>query len=317
MSCGGGTGDTTNDETPDENQNPTTRTAAPTFSPPAGTYHSAQTVTISTTTSGATIKFTRGPNDNTSPPTSSNFNGTVYTNPLVIDETATVKTVCFKSGMLESVSTAKYIITECDCQSQMFCYDFERGDVYNTCQNAGYWQTHDANNTDYIERGIIAGAGRNGAFGLKLTGGASYARYGLFHHLDDLAPSEISFYVATMSNNGNTGYFNLSQSISGNGHFGIIFHFGNNGKMYVNDTAYDNFSISRWYLIEFRDIQWNNNVQNNVGGIQKSTFDFYVNGAMVANDVEFKDSGLTGFDFLMLYNIDDTEVWFDDVMMYE
>ena len=32
--------------------------AAPTFSPAAGTYSSAQTVTISTTTSGATIRYT-------------------------------------------------------------------------------------------------------------------------------------------------------------------------------------------------------------------------------------------------------------------
>ncbi len=319
--CGGGTGNNnTGDEngtaTADEGTNPTTRTEAPTFSPPAGTYYTAQTVAISTTTAGATIKFTRGPDDDTSPPTSSNFNGTEYTAPLDIDETSTVKTVCFEDGMTESVSTAKYVITVCDCQSQIFCYDFEKGDLYGNCSNTQYWQTHDPNNTDYIERGVITGGGRNGAFGVKLTGGASYSRYGLFHSLNDLAPSQISFYVGTMSNTGNTGYFNLSQSIGGYGKYGIVFNFGNDGKMHVNDVAYNTFSISSWYLIEFKDIQWKSGTTG-AGAAQKSTFDFYVNGAKVKDDASFKDSGLAGFDFLMLYNTDSTEVWYDDIMMLE
>lgn len=320
IGCGGGTGTGTgNSGTADESTNPTTRTEAPTFSPPEGTYYTAQTVTISTTTPGATIKFTRGPDDDTAPPTSSNFNGTEYAAPLDIDKTTTVKTVCFKDGMTESVSTAKYVITVCDCQSQIFCYDFERGDLYGNCSNTDYWQTDDANNTYYIEREALAGGGRNGAYGLKLTGASSNAyqgRQGAFHRLNDLAPSQISFYIGTMSNSGNTGYFSLSQSIGGNGKYGIVFHFGNDGKMYVNDVDYNTFSISTWYLIEFKDIQWRSGTTG-AGAAQKSTFDFYVNGAKVANDVNFKDSGPTGFDFLMLYNTDSTEVWYDDIIMLE
>lgn len=279
------------------------RTDAPTFSPPAGTYTTPQTVTISTTTPGATIKYTLGPTGDQHPPTSDNTAGVVYTQPLDIAETTVVHTVCFKPGMLESVASATYIITTCDCQNSLFCYDFETNDLFGVCP--GYWQTDGSN---YISREVLPNAGQNGTFGLTLVGSSDRARDGLFHHLSDLTPSEIGFYVATMTASGNTGYFSLSQSIGGTGRYGIVFHFGRDGTMYVNNVSYNSYGISRYYLIEFRDIQWN-------GAASVSTFDFYVDGAMVANDVSFPDPGLTGFDFLMIYNSDSTQVWYDDIVM--
>ena len=54
---------------------PREQAAAPTFSPAAGTYTSAQTVTISTTTSGASIRYT------TDGSTPSETAGTLYSAP--------------------------------------------------------------------------------------------------------------------------------------------------------------------------------------------------------------------------------------------
>ena len=76
--------------------------ATPTFSPEAGSYTTTQNVTISCTTEGATIHYTLDGND---PTTSS----AVYSAPIAISQTTTVKAMAVKSGMNNStVATAVY-----------------------------------------------------------------------------------------------------------------------------------------------------------------------------------------------------------------
>ena len=78
--------------------------AAPTFSPAGGTYTEAQSVTISSATEGAAIYYTL---DGSTPTTSS----TLYTAPITISETATIKAIATKSGMNNSaVNSADYTI---------------------------------------------------------------------------------------------------------------------------------------------------------------------------------------------------------------
>ena len=82
----------------------TTNVAKPTFSPAAGRYTEAQTVTISCVTEGATIYYTT---DGSSPTTSS----TPYTSPITIEETTTLKAIAVNGDGEESlVATAKYFI---------------------------------------------------------------------------------------------------------------------------------------------------------------------------------------------------------------
>jgi hypothetical protein len=82
----------------------TTTPATPTFSPAAGTYTGPQKVTISTTTSGATIYYTT---NGTTPTTSS----TVYKGPITVSKTETVKAISFFSGWTSSsVGSAAYTI---------------------------------------------------------------------------------------------------------------------------------------------------------------------------------------------------------------
>lgn len=79
--------------------------SAPTFSPAAGTYSSAQSVTLSSTTPGAVIHYTA---DGTTPTTSS----TLYTAPVSVAATATLKAITAASGYSDSpVATAAYTIT--------------------------------------------------------------------------------------------------------------------------------------------------------------------------------------------------------------
>jgi len=77
---------------------------APSFSPAGGTYTSAQTVSISCATSGATIRYTT----NGSEPTAAS---TQYTAPIRVSSTTTIKAKAFKSGINDSATaSAAYTI---------------------------------------------------------------------------------------------------------------------------------------------------------------------------------------------------------------
>ena len=74
----------------------------PTFTPVAGTYFVAQNVTI-TAEDGATIYYTT---DGTDPTTSS----TVYSTPIAVSQTTTVKAIAVKGEQVSPVASAKYTI---------------------------------------------------------------------------------------------------------------------------------------------------------------------------------------------------------------
>ena len=75
----------------------------PTFSPEAGTYPSAQTVTISTITEGATIYYTT---DGTDPTTESY----IYSEPIEVNTDMTIKAIAVKDSEISTVATAEYVI---------------------------------------------------------------------------------------------------------------------------------------------------------------------------------------------------------------
>jgi hypothetical protein len=91
----------------------TTTVATPTFSPGGGAFSAAQTVTISTTTAGASIRFTL----NGSTPTTSS---TLYTGPISIASTTTINAIATATGMTNSaVASASYTIgTAATCPVQ-------------------------------------------------------------------------------------------------------------------------------------------------------------------------------------------------------
>ena len=78
--------------------------AAPTFSPAAGTYTSAQSVTLASTTPGATFYYTT---NGTTPTTASTF----YSGPISVSATMTINAIAVASGYLSSpVASAAYVI---------------------------------------------------------------------------------------------------------------------------------------------------------------------------------------------------------------
>jgi poly(beta-D-mannuronate) lyase len=84
----------------------TIQVATPSFSPAAGTYATAQSVTISSGTSGSTIRFT------TNSTTPSETVGTVYSSPVSIAANTTLKAIAYKTNLADSaVTTGSYTIT--------------------------------------------------------------------------------------------------------------------------------------------------------------------------------------------------------------
>ena len=78
--------------------------ATPTFNPPAGLYESPQTITISCTTPGVTIRYTT---DGTTP---TETEGIIYTEPITLSVTTTLKAVAYGEGYsISPVAQALYI----------------------------------------------------------------------------------------------------------------------------------------------------------------------------------------------------------------
>ena len=78
--------------------------AAPTFMPAEGTYYGTQSVTISSTTSGASIYYTT---DGTTP---SSTTGILYSSAVSVSESMTLKAIAIKDATESSVASATYTI---------------------------------------------------------------------------------------------------------------------------------------------------------------------------------------------------------------
>jgi hypothetical protein len=79
----------------------------PAFSPPAGTYSGVQSVTLTTTTSGASIRYTT---DGVTTPTETT--GILYSGPVSLNASTTINAIAYKSGQTGSlVVSAAYTIT--------------------------------------------------------------------------------------------------------------------------------------------------------------------------------------------------------------
>jgi len=84
-------------------QHTTATVSAPSLSPVGGSYGSAQIVTLSSATSGASIYYTT---DGSTPTVSSN----VYTGPFTVSSTTTVRAIAILNGVSSTVTSATYTI---------------------------------------------------------------------------------------------------------------------------------------------------------------------------------------------------------------
>jgi hypothetical protein len=84
---------------------PAQQVAAPTFDPTSSTFTASLNVIIASTTAGATVRYTADGSDPTS------TSGTIYTGPVPLSATTTLKAIAYAAGMTDStVSSATYTL---------------------------------------------------------------------------------------------------------------------------------------------------------------------------------------------------------------
>ncbi len=139
----------------------TLQCATPTFAPPAGSYLGTQSVTISTTTSGAEIRYTTNGDD----PTGAS---TLYTGPVSVAATGTLKAIAIKAGRTNSaIGSAAYTISAALIPANP---SFETDITATTEQTGAWWK-------------VVSGSGSCGRFAsVEMTGsyvGRSYSPGGI------------------------------------------------------------------------------------------------------------------------------------------
>jgi hypothetical protein len=99
---------------------------APEFTPAAGEYMTAQSIVISTMTSGASIRYTTDGSEPTS------TTGTIYSGPVDISSTTTLKAIAYKAGWADSqVTTGLFTIAKYTEEVEKFvAYDPADGDWF-------------------------------------------------------------------------------------------------------------------------------------------------------------------------------------------
>jgi uncharacterized repeat protein (TIGR03803 family) len=122
--------------------------AAPMFSPAGGSYGQAQTVTISSSTPGASIRFTA---DGSTP---TKTIGTLYSGPVSISSTANLQAVAYETGFIDSPVTRDFYTID----PIRVIYNFT-GSIDGGFPNGGLVQGSDGNFYGTTNSGGAAGEG--------------------------------------------------------------------------------------------------------------------------------------------------------------
>lgn len=237
--------------------------ATPTFSPAPGTYSSAQNVTISTTTSGATIKYTT---DGSTPTSSS----ATYSGAISVASSKTLKAIAQKSGMTDSaVATAAYTIQTGGTWNGMTTFNMVNQTNGRWADNQVYWSIigKDWNTGQFVHVDlngnlIPMSTADNGAL---TKNGVTYTNY--FYTLAQsksitipaINSARILFSVGSpmyirvvIDGNGNVGYAGANIENPSDPNIDVYFDFGEmaiipKGKpdqgIFVNTTRVDQFGF--------------------------------------------------------------------------
>ena len=96
--------------------------AAPSFSPGGGTYSAPQMVALRDASSGASIYYTT----NGSTPSA---NSSLYTSPLQVAQSETLKTIAILGGVSSSLARSTYVIDSSSCQNIDYSNGFTSGGI--------------------------------------------------------------------------------------------------------------------------------------------------------------------------------------------
>lgn len=131
-------------------------------------------------------------------------------------------------------------------------------------------------------------------YSLEQTGGNTSHYDGVYHTFSAITPGYISYWINSGSTSTSDTYFVIGDSnITSNN--GIIFFWARyTGYLVVNDGSTTHsltpYNANQWYHVEFL-LDWGT-----------TSFDCYVDGALVASNIQFRSSSTTSLTTLHLYH---------------
>ena len=220
-----------------------TLASGPLVSPAAGTYATAQAVTLSTSAPGGSIRYTL---DGTTPTSTT---GTLFTGPITVGATATLKAIAYASGHTSStVTTATYTIQlPSAIPSTPSGLNAVAGSIQSDPQIILYWNASTGAPTSYNIKRALGGSGPFAAIGSSSEAfftdatavpGTTYSyRVSAVNSLGESSDSTSVNATATPSvivddadATGVTITGSWTSSTSGNGYYGVGYlHDGNTG----------------------------------------------------------------------------------------
>ena len=233
----------------------TSDVATPTFSPEAGTFEDPQDVTITCETSGASIYYTTNGDtpDNTC---------TLYTEPISVTETTTIKAIAYAGSSTSAVATATYTIVQAlTTMDDIFAAATTAGGtatpVVITCNN--WVVTGVKNNNAYVTDGtkgfIIYQSSHGFAVGDVLNGTVS-CNVQLYKGASEITSLTATTSGLTVTTGGTvTPVTNISIADLSGVNTGAVFSYGNltyNGTNLVDENNNSIKPYSTFYSYSFQ-----------------------------------------------------------------
>ncbi|MBN1797885.1 MAG: hypothetical protein JW822_04885 [Spirochaetales bacterium] len=145
---------------------------------------------------------------------------------------------------------------------------------------------------------------------VKLTlNGAWTGNYnGIYHPLNAMKPTYVSWYAKTDQTNMEAGIFALSRGPKGAETPAVGIYFFSDSTIMVNGGAAVPYAANTWYHHELKNINWNNS---------PPTFDWWLDGVERGAGYNFFFD-IPSFDWVDLYNFSDNTVsWIDEIVIRE
>ncbi|MBN1351977.1 S8 family serine peptidase [candidate division KSB1 bacterium] len=152
---------------------------------------------------------------------------------------------------------------------------------------------------------LIAAAGTEHCF--TQIGGANDHYDGVHYAFPACQPEYVSFYIRPATNNRACAYVVIGDDniLLNDGAF--FFYASSTGylTLYPANSSFL-YAAATWYQIEFKNIDWTT-----------KTFDYFVDGELIAPALSFRANTTEYFSQIYLYNYHNTQAWWDEISLGE
>jgi len=169
----------------------------------------------------------------------------------------------------------------------------------------GYYDGWDIESGQFISNVTNSTAPNGGNKSVTMVGRTYGHGKGLTYSLIDCQPTYVSFSVRSGSTSHNDAFFLIGDDQTSTPATSMFYFYANEfGRFSTNNYNSFLYQSSQWYTIELVNIHWT-----------AKTFDLYINGNLIGNAFSFRDSSIDAISKIHLYNLDDSQAWWDEIVI--